>query len=114
MIALPPNRLGVVRQQRLERDEVIVLHDEIPVARFTAGEFGHVLEQMKGNLLVMIHHRLFTQSSLVSAFLCSISCCRGASALPRKTVHARSSVISSTLATDSKFCEESHVTLLCI
>ena len=39
--------------------EVVALHDKIAVARFTAGEFRHVLEQMKGNLLVMIYQRLF-------------------------------------------------------
>ena len=35
---------GVVRQQRLERDEVVALHDEIAVARLPARQFRHVLE----------------------------------------------------------------------
>ena len=65
---MPPNRPGVVRQQRLERDKVVALHNEIAVARFTASEFGHILEQMKGNLLVMVHHRLFPNPVQLSGY----------------------------------------------
>jgi hypothetical protein len=50
---------GVVRQERFERNEVIALHDEISVTRLAAGEIGHVFEQVKRHLVVMIHHRLF-------------------------------------------------------
>ena len=49
----------VVGKERFERDEVISLHDEIPVARLAAGEIWHVFEQVKRHLVVMIHHCLF-------------------------------------------------------
>ena len=49
---------GVERQQRLERHEIVALHYEVALARLTAGEFGHVFEQMKGDGMVMVHHRL--------------------------------------------------------
>ncbi len=48
---------GVERQQRLQRYQVVTLHDEIAVARSAAGKLGHVLEQVEGHLPVMVHHR---------------------------------------------------------
>ena len=50
---------GVVGQQRLEGDEVVALHDEVAAAGVAAGEFRHVLEQVKGHLQVVVHHSLF-------------------------------------------------------
>ena len=50
---------GVIRKERLERDKIVALHDQIAVARFTAGEVGYVLEQAKGDFLVVAHHCLF-------------------------------------------------------
>jgi hypothetical protein len=49
----------VVGKERLERNEIIALYDEIPVARLAAGKVRHVFEQVKRHLVVMIHHRLF-------------------------------------------------------
>ena len=51
---------GVVRQQRLERHQIVALHDEIAAAVIAARQFRHVLEQPKRNLVVMIHHGFFS------------------------------------------------------
>ena len=50
---------GVIGQQRLERDQVVALDDEVAGARVAAGEFRHVFQQMKGHFQVVVHHRLF-------------------------------------------------------
>jgi len=50
----------VIGEQRLQRGQVIPFHDQIPAPRITATKIRYILEQMKGNLLVMIHHGLFS------------------------------------------------------
>ena len=50
---------GVLRQQPLEPNQIVALHDEIAAAVIAAGQFRHVLEQTKRNLVVMIHHLVF-------------------------------------------------------
>ncbi len=50
----------VIREQGFECHQVVSLHDEIAVPRLAAGEFGHVFEQMKRHLLVMVHHGVFS------------------------------------------------------
>ena len=47
---------GLVRKERLERDEIVALNNEVARAGVAAGQVGHVLEQVKRNLLVVIHH----------------------------------------------------------
>ena len=44
----------VVRQQRLEGHEVVTLGDEIARAGIAAAEIGHVFQQVKGHLEVMV------------------------------------------------------------
>ena len=44
----------VIGKERFEPDEVVALHDQIAAAGVTAGELGHVLEQMERNLQVMV------------------------------------------------------------
>ncbi|MGD0814260.1 MAG: hypothetical protein ABSA83_11700 [Verrucomicrobiota bacterium] len=51
---------GVVRQQRFERDQIIAQHDEIAAAGIARRQFRHVLKQMKRDLVVMVHHGLFS------------------------------------------------------
>ena len=50
---------GVVREQRLERHQIVALHNQIAAARIAAGKFRHILGQPKRDLVVMIHHGLF-------------------------------------------------------
>ena len=51
---------GVVRQQRLERHQIVALHDEVAAAGVARGKIRHVLEQMKRDVAVMIYHRVFS------------------------------------------------------
>src|SRR3569832_2326866 len=50
---------GVVRQDRLEGNEVIPLDDEVPFAGLAAGKLGYIFQQMKRDLPVVVYHRLF-------------------------------------------------------
>ncbi len=45
---------SVVGQQRLERDEVVALDDEVAAAGVAAGEIGHVLEEMERDVMVVV------------------------------------------------------------
>ncbi len=51
---------GAVREQRLERDEVVALHDEITASGIATSQVRHVFEQVKWYLEVIIHHCLFS------------------------------------------------------
>ena len=51
---------GVVRQQRLERDQIVALHNEIARARLAHGKLRHVAQQMERNGVVMIHNGFFS------------------------------------------------------
>jgi hypothetical protein len=44
------------------RNEVIALHDETPITWLTTSQIGHIFEQVKRHLVVLIHHRLFPNS----------------------------------------------------
>jgi len=50
---------GVVREQRLERDEVVALHDEVAAAGIADGKLRNIFEKMKRHLVVVIHHGFF-------------------------------------------------------
>lgn len=50
---------SVVRQQRLERNKVVALNNEIAATWVTTGKFRHVFEQVKGDLLMMVDDGFF-------------------------------------------------------
>jgi hypothetical protein len=51
---------GVVRQQRLERVEIVTFDKEIAGTRITATELGDIAQQAIGNLTVVIYDSIFT------------------------------------------------------
>jgi hypothetical protein len=45
---------GVARQQRLERVQVVALHDQVAAVAVAAGQFRHRLQQTEGHVLVVL------------------------------------------------------------
>lgn len=58
---------GVIWQQRLERDKVVTLHNQIALTRIAAGKFGYILEQNEKALAGDDSPRPLFQSSSASA-----------------------------------------------